>query len=181
MASQDIPLLLGSIHRCLAPKGVLHLNLIDPVPNAKSLGPRTREWFEQNLMFNLEKKFRCMNPCRLLPEWLGEAHLRGQGSRVKKVKFQAVYATDGAASDELAVKGEGETFEGQESPTNAKNRSSRSELMTTVGRLLWQEVWGKFVHGNNWWWQDPDCVEECLSLGTYWEYWMIDSVKEEAV
>ena len=181
MASLDIPLLLGSIHRCLAPKGVLHLNLIDPVPNAKSLGPRTREWFEQNLMFNLEKKFRCMNPCRLLPEWLGEAHLRGQGSRVKKVKFQAVYATDGTAGDELAVKGEGETCEGQESPTNAKNRSSRSELMTTVGRLLWQEVWGKFVHGNNWWWQDPDCVEECLSLGTYWEYWMIDSVKEEAV
>ncbi|KAK3325327.1 hypothetical protein B0H66DRAFT_615829 [Apodospora peruviana] len=159
--SHEILPLLWSIHRCLASSGVLHLNLIDPAPVAKSLGPCMRQWLEQNLMLNLGKQFRCTNPCKLIPEWLGEAHLRAPGSQVSRVKFQAVYLPGSPPSNVIKID------------------QGRSELLTTVGRLLWKEVWGKFVHGNVWWWDDADCVKECLRLGTYWEYLKIGTIKED--
>ncbi|KAM7208814.1 hypothetical protein V8F20_000977 [Naviculisporaceae sp. PSN 640] len=202
MASQDIPLLLKNIHRCLAANGTLHLNLIDPVPISKSLGPRMRDWFDQNLMLNIEKNFRCTNPCRLLPDWLGEAHLRGPGSQLRKVTFLAVasaaggpsHGRGGSRSDDsgLVLDDEVERSDGVRSPAMSPKsgqgqgqgpdtEKTRKELTSMVGRLLWREVWGSFVHGSTWWWEDPEIVEECLRLDTRWEYWMIDSTKEDVV
>lgn len=196
MASQDIPLLLKNMHRCLATNGILHLNLIDPLPISKSLGPRMRDWFDQNLMLNIEKNFRCINPCRLIPDWLGEAHLRGPGSQLRKISFAAVTSAAGGAShgrggsgsDDSGLVLDDEAEKGDDirswpmSPKNGQQENTekpRMDLVCMVGRLLWKEVWGSFVHGRTWWWEDPEIVEECLLLDTRWEYWMIDSTKEE--
>ncbi|KAK4215929.1 hypothetical protein QBC37DRAFT_311426 [Rhypophila decipiens] len=194
--SPDIPLLLRSFHRCLAPKGILHLNLIDPVPVSKSLGPRMREWLDHNLMFNLAKSFRCTNPGRLLPEWLIEAQLWETGSNTKRIRFHAVSPAaaspsrpgSGSGNSDSAVAMDDETgsHQGGRSPVSPgvgkqiHSGKARNELLTKVGRLLWKEVWGGFVHGNTWWWHDAEIVAECLRMGTYWEYRMIDAVKGEA-
>ena len=55
---------------------------------------------------------------------------------------------------------------------------TKQELQSVVGRLLWKEMWGQFVEGEKWWWEDEKVVEECESLGTYWEYAIIHAVKE---
>ncbi|KAK0626468.1 hypothetical protein B0T14DRAFT_562374 [Immersiella caudata] len=154
MPSQDIPRLLRSVHRCLTPKGTLHLTVIDPSPATQSLGPKMRHWLDQNLILNLESQFRCISPSRLLPAWLADARLRANGSVISRVKCDLVCKTgpDGA--------------------------SAEAQLRSTVGRKLWQEVWGGFVHGASWWWDDPGCLEECRELGTHFEYSLIEAVKD---
>jgi len=47
-----------------------------------------------------------------------------------------------------------------------------------VGRMLWKEMWGGYVEGEKWWWDDEDVVEECGRMGTCWEYAVIEGVKE---
>jgi hypothetical protein len=47
-----------------------------------------------------------------------------------------------------------------------------------VGRMLWKEMWGSFVEGDEWWWDDKSVIEECERIGTCWEYTMIEAVKE---
>lgn len=44
--------------------------------------------------------------------------------------------------------------------------------------MLWTEVWGPFVTADSWWWDDAACVDECVELGTFWEYHMIEAVKD---
>ncbi|KAK0651762.1 hypothetical protein B0T16DRAFT_454187 [Cercophora newfieldiana] len=154
MPSQDIPRLLRSVHRCLAPKGSLHLTVIDPSPATHSLGPKMRHWLDQNLILHLEAQFRCISPSRLLPAWLADARLRADGSVISRMKCYAVCKP-------------GQNGVGIE-----------AQLRSTVGRKLWQEVWGGFVLGANWWWDDPECVEECMELGTYFEYSLIEAVKD---
>jgi len=157
MAGRDIPKVLRSIHRCLAPKGILHLTLIDPSPASQSVGPLMRHWLDQNLLLNLEARFRCISPSRLFPAWLADARLRANGSIITTVKFNAINQPSREIGDGTA---------------------KVEELRSTVGRKLWQEVWGKFVHGSSWWWDDAACVEECLRLGTYFEYNLIEAVKD---
>ncbi|KAK1833358.1 hypothetical protein QBC39DRAFT_50195 [Podospora conica] len=164
LPSSDIPTLLGGIHRCLAPKGVLHLVLIDPLPTRESLGPCMRHWLDDNLLINLEAQFRCTSPNRVFPLWLAKAGLRGDGSVITKVKFNAVHQAD---------HGEGKGKTGEEN-------GIEDELRTTMGRNLWKEVWGNFALGKVWWWDDAACVEECARLGTHFEYSVIEAVKEEA-
>jgi hypothetical protein len=159
MAGRDIPRVLKHVHRCLVPRGVLYLILVDPSPASGSLGPRMRDWLDKNLLLNLEARFRCISPTRLFPAWLADARLRANGSVITKVKFSAIYqrGQKGVSQDQ--------------SPAVA-------ELQSTVGRKLWQDVWGKFVHGTKWWWEDQECVEECLKLGTYFDINMIEAVKD---
>ncbi|KAK4453141.1 hypothetical protein QBC34DRAFT_217652 [Podospora aff. communis PSN243] len=154
MPSQEIPRLLRTVHRCLTPKGILHLTVIDPSPATQSLGPKMRHWLDQNLILNLESQFRCISPSRLLPAWLADARLRANGSVISRVKCELVCKTgqDGA--------------------------SAEAQLRSTVGRKLWQEVWGSFVHGTTWWWDDPECIAECIELGTHFEYSLIEAVKD---
>lgn len=65
---------------------------------------------------------------------------------------------------------------------NTKERIGRElklELKSQVGRMLWKDMWGGFVEGESWWWDEEDIIDECESLGTAWEYSAIEAVKEE--
>ncbi len=129
LPSQDIPLLLRQVRRCLMPGGTFHLTIIDPFPVAASLGPNMRAWLDENLLFNLERQFRCINPSKLFPHWLHDASLRGEGSTITGVKFQAV-----ADKSQVAAPMDGKT---------SAERETKIELRSMVGRLLWIEVWGR--------------------------------------
>lgn len=54
----------------------------------------------------------------------------------------------------------------------------RQELKSQVGRMLWKEMWGGFVEGDKWWWEDEQVLDECEKMGTGWEYAVIAAVKE---
>jgi hypothetical protein len=55
---------------------------------------------------------------------------------------------------------------------------TKQELKGMVGRMLWKEIWGPFVEGKSWWWEDEKVIEECERFGTCWEYAVIEAVKE---
>ncbi|KAF5520548.1 hypothetical protein CGCA056_v008575 [Colletotrichum aenigma] len=165
LPSPEVPGLLKNVHRCLAQGGTFHLTLIDPLPVTSTLGPRMRSWIEDNLIFNLEKNFRCMNPSKLFPLWLADASLRAEGSTITTVKFFAIPPTDKpdtatTDSEQLAEK------------------AIKQELRSLVGRMLWKEVWGQFITADRWWWEHPDIAEECDQLKTSWEYSIIEAVKD---
>ena len=164
VTSHDIPGLLGKINNCLVANGVLHLTLIDPLPVASSMGPCMHAWMENNLLHHLERRFRCINPTRLFPQWLSEAELRGVGSELARVKFLAIPPRTRAALIDESL----ELYEW----------SVNDQLSSIAGRMLWMEVWGVSAKTNCWWWHDPDCVAECRRLKTYWEYTVLEAVKE---
>lgn len=59
-------------------------------------------------------------------------------------------------------------------------KETKAELRSAVGRMLWLEVWGKYITSpTTWWWDDRDCLEECLYLGTFWEYHVIEAVRSD--
>ncbi|PKS11648.1 hypothetical protein jhhlp_001799 [Lomentospora prolificans] len=167
ISSHDIPTILKSIHRCLVPGGTLHLTLIDPLPVASSLGPRMRAWLEEHLLLNLERSFRCVNPTKLLPIWLADCALRGEGSTITTAKFLAVPPEHS----------QGRRCPGDPDPGD---KDLKTELCGVVGRMLWREVWGVFIGAEKWWWEESACVDECLELGTYWEYNLTEAVKESS-
>ncbi|KAE9379610.1 hypothetical protein N431DRAFT_398005 [Stipitochalara longipes BDJ] len=139
--------------------GTLHLTILDPSPLPATLGPRLRAWLDKHLILNLERQFRCINPSRLFPIWLADAGLRAEGSTIVNVRFFA------SVGMEMAI-GEDET------------ERTRQELKSVVGRMLWKEMWGGYVVGEKWWWDDESVVEECERMGTCWEYAVIEGVKE---
>jgi hypothetical protein len=165
--SQDIPQLLKGINGCLVPKGTLRLTLIDPLPIASTMGPILRAWLNENLMANLETKFRCINPSKVFPHWLSGARLRGDGSIITKIRFRAVSSNLRSGPEMM-----------DRADTKKADRLLKNELRTVVGRMLWQEVWGSYVNGASWWWETPGCLEECASYGTLWEYRLIEAVKD---
>lgn len=165
ISSHDIPTILQSIRRCLVRGGTFHITLIDPMPVASSLGPRMRGWLEDHLLLNLERNFRCVNPSKLFPIWLADCSLRGEGSTITTAKF-------------LAIPPENRQKQKGHHESTASDKDLKAELRAVVGRMLWKEVWGAFIGAEKWWWEDPACVEECAQLGTYWEYNLIEAVKE---
>ncbi|CEI65697.1 hypothetical protein FVEN_g12270 [Fusarium venenatum] len=167
--STEIPGVLKNISKHLRVGGSLHLTLIDPLPCAGTLGHRMRTWLEEHLLINLERHFRCTNPSKLFPDWMGDAGLRGQGSTLTTSKFYAVSASIRSQVDD------NDPFV-DKAPSE---REVKAEVRSIVGRLLWMEVWGNFVTGEKWWWEDEGCVNECLQLGTVWDYHIIDGVKPE--
>jgi hypothetical protein len=68
---------------------------------------------------------------------------------------------------------------GGEAEEDAERERTRQELKSVVGRMLWKEMWGVYVVGEKWWWDDESVVEECERMGTCWEYAVIEGVKEE--
>ncbi|RGP80483.1 hypothetical protein FLONG3_1411 [Fusarium longipes] len=168
--STEIPGTLKSISRYLRVGGSLHLTLIDPLPCAGTLGHRMRAWLEEHLLINLERHFRCTNPSKLFPDWMGDAGLRGQGSTLTTSKFYAV-----SASIRRSQIDDNDPFV-DKAPSE---REVKAEVRSIIGRLLWMEVWGNFVTGEKWWWEDESCVNECLELGTVWDYHIIEGVKQE--
>ncbi|KAF5582309.1 hypothetical protein FPCIR_9625 [Fusarium pseudocircinatum] len=167
-SSPEIPEVLKNISTSLRVGGSLQLTLIDPLPCASTLGHRMRAWLQENLLINLERHFKCTNPSRLFPEWMGDAGLRGQGSTLTTSKFYAVSASIRSQADHS------DPFIDR----IPSEREVKAEVRSIIGRLLWMEVWGSFVTGDKWWWEDEGCVNECLQLGTVWEYHMIDGVKQ---
>ncbi|KAI1812233.1 hypothetical protein GGS20DRAFT_558953 [Poronia punctata] len=153
--STDIPPLLRHINRCLAPGGALHLTIIDPQPVSASMGPKLRQWLFTHLLINLERAFRTTLPSETFPAWLAVGHLRGKGSTIATVSVPAIPE----APDKTDVK---------------------TELRCLVTRLLWQEVWGGFVHASKWWWEEDEIVRECIQLGTHWQYSHIIAIKEDS-
>lgn len=156
--AHEILEVLKQVHRCLAPNGVLQLVLLDPFPVARRLGPRTRKWFEKHILSNLQSQSRCVRPSAVFPGFLEEAQLRVHEETCTKTKFLAI----------------------PPDPTDVFNDDQeriQEELRSVVGRMLWQEVWGKMVTGDDNWWDDPECVEECSRLGTFFEFSRIEAVK----
>ncbi|KAK8136942.1 hypothetical protein PG984_004882 [Apiospora sp. TS-2023a] len=159
-ASAEIPPFLRHIHRCLAPGGALHLTIIDPQPVSASMGPLLRQWLFEKLLINLEQSSRTTYPSETLPAWLGLGRLRGHGSTIVTVSVPAIP-------------------EGLDKIEGVKKQSStKTELRCLVMRMLWQEVWGKFVRAQRWWWEEEHIVAECTELGTYWQHSHIVAVKE---
>lgn len=176
LASSSIPSILKECHRTLTSSrtstseipasptatsglgttqpGILYLTILDPCPVPSSLGPRLRSWLDTHLTVNLEKQFRCLNPTRLFPLWLADAGLWAEGSCTSSLKFLACVGI---------VNGE-EQVEWQ--------------LKSAVGRMLWKDMWGTYVEGGKWWWDDAAIVEECERMGTCWAGSIIEAVKE---
>lgn len=183
LSSHEITVVLRGIHTCLLPGGTLHLVLINPAPATSSLGPRMRQWMDDNLLLNLERQFRCTNPRKLIPMWLGDIGLRANDSTKITVKFQAVVQKSANRDDkdpeDSKANGEKDGIDNLNGGQEELNRDQQAklELQSRLGRQLWQENWGSYVHAKNWWWDDPNCVEECVNLGTYWEYSIVEAVK----
>ncbi|KAK4680328.1 hypothetical protein QC764_212140 [Podospora pseudoanserina] len=169
LASQEIPQLLQKIYHCLAPQGVLHLVVIDPSPVAHSLGPHMREWLEEHLTTSLEAEFRCITPSRVFPRWLEAAKLDGLNSFTTKNKFQAI-----PPSQSRHDNGKGKV---RAMDPHDQEAMIMGDLRSVVGRMLWQDMWSKNVRAKAWWWEITECVEECIQLGTYWEYSIIQATK----
>lgn len=164
-----LPNVLNGVYKCLRPGGSFKVTIIDPLPCAETLGQKLRAWLEKHLFPNIERNSRCVEPSRLFPKLLGDAGLRGKGSRRSGVKFFA-----------LQENARGEDYHDPDPSIDRmyQERLDKAELRSLVGRRLWVEVWGKYITpANTWWWDDPECVAECRHLGTFWEYQIIDAVK----
>lgn len=62
---------------------------------------------------------------------------------------------------------------------------TEEELRAVVGRMLWEEMWGGYcvdVAGRGGramrWWEDEEIMEECVRMGTTWEFLFVEAVKE---
>jgi hypothetical protein len=158
-----------------------------------------RLWIEQNLQINLERKFRCVHPKDLVPNWLADAGLRVSGSTITTVRFLAIPPPRGvsaafstatmtkiigeASPESASASGADDGTGSSASSVNSAKMADyqvRAELRSVVGRMLWKEVWGKYVSGNKWWWEDPLCVKECQELGTHWVYQVVVGLKGAA-
>lgn len=166
--SQSIPALLQNIHRCLVTGGVLNMTLIDPSPAGGTVGPRLHHWLEENLLVNAERQFRCVNPLKVFPGWLADAGLYAVTSVSSTFRLQAAIPPAGEPGSEASSR---------YSVVDHDQERVGLELRSTVGKALWKEVWGSFVKGDNWWWDDEDIIDECLRLGTYWQYGIIEAAK----
>ncbi|KAI1349558.1 hypothetical protein F5Y01DRAFT_289071 [Xylaria sp. FL0043] len=159
LPSTDIPPFLRHINRCLAPGGALHLTIIDPQPVSSSMGPKLRQWLFTNLLINLEQAFRTTWPSETFPAWLAVGRLRGKGSTIATKSIPAISVI----------------------PKNPSMEDLKTEVRCLANRMLWQEVWGGFVQGSRWWWEDKDIVQECIELDTHWQCSHIIAVKEDLI
>ncbi|KAI9742801.1 MAG: hypothetical protein M1818_003530 [Claussenomyces sp. TS43310] len=166
LPSPSIPSLLRECHRVLIPNGTLHLTLMDPRPPSSCTGLHLRRWLDKHLLLNLETQFRCSKPSRLFPIWLHDAGFacaaKSAGTKVSKLRFWAV------------GRGEGGFVDPADGDAAAKELS---QLNAVVGRMLWRELWGNYVVGDKWWWEDDQVVEECASMGTRWDCLILEVVK----
>ncbi|KAG5913749.1 hypothetical protein E4U53_004787 [Claviceps sorghi] len=158
---------LHSINRCLKPGGSLYLTVIDSIPHVDAFGAKMRAWFMKNIVLNLQQQSRGLNPSLSLPDLLARASLRGAGSILTTTQFYANPQNIGR---------HGAEHDGT-SKSAREDKKVRAELRSMAGRMLWKEVWGQFVTSDTWWWEEDDCMQECLELGTFWEYHCVQAVK----
>ncbi|PSR97165.1 hypothetical protein BD289DRAFT_120434 [Coniella lustricola] len=176
LPSAEIPQLLQNIHRILTPRGYLNMVIIDPWPVAKSMGPLLQRWIDENVILNLELSFRTSHPSRNFPVWLEKARLRGQGSIITNTRFTAV--SGGAENSNGIVASATTSAVTSQMDSDEADGAIKKQLRTTVGRLLWKEIWGCHVlSGKRWWWEVPEIVKECADRKTWWEYSIIAACK----
>ena len=153
--------------------------ILDPCPLPETLGPKLRAWLEMYLLTGLERRFKCINPCRLFPGWLADAGLRAEGSFITPLRFLATVEKGDEQGKLGGGNGIGAALGVKEEKVNrAKEDIIKMELKTILGRMLWKEMWGGFVEGERWWWDDRRIIEECARLGTAWEGGVIEAVKD---
>ncbi|KAG6098089.1 hypothetical protein E4U31_004810 [Claviceps sp. LM219 group G6] len=165
--ASEIPGVLHNIHKCLKPGGSLNLIVIDSIPHVDAFGAKMRAWFMKNLVLNIRQQSRSINPSLILPDLLSKASLRATGSVLTTTQFYANPQNIGRHGVEL---------DGTARSVN-EDKELRAELRSIAGRILWKEVWGQFVTSDTWWWEEADCMQECLELGTFWEYHSVQAVK----
>lgn len=62
------------------------------------------------------------------------------------------------------------------------SRDVVAQVGVLVGRALWKDAWGTFVHGDyeeNWWWDNAEVVEECREWKTVWDVGTLYVIKED--
>lgn len=165
VTGRDLPVVIKSVRQCLKQGASFHITLIDPMPVASSVGPYMRGWLFKHLNPYIEEKKRCMYPVREVPTYLGESLLRGKGSTIQTAKFLAIFP----GHTGILLKPDGSVVDW----------ALKAELRSVIGRMLWMEVWGRHVKAEKWWWEDPDIVKECIQLNTFWEYRVIEAVRED--
>ena len=174
----EVPPALSYVRSRLRQKGSLRILIMDPTPLTGTSGPCLRTWLRANLLKNLELTSRCSYPSKFFPKWLANASLRGQGSTITTTKF---YAVPSSARSHLPSPVAVQTNpQANVEPDVLNERVTKAEARSLVGRLLWKHIWGHFVTGAKWWWDDPACVRECLEMGTVWEYHMIEAVRDDS-
>lgn len=158
LPSAAYPPLLHECHRLLNPGGSLHLCILDPAPISNTMGPCLRAWLDSHLLLNLERQFRSTSPGRHFPFWLTDAKFACErNGGVRRVTLSLnVHTPDSATETEDPM----------------------VKLVPTVLKMLWKHVWGAFVEGERWWWEDEEVVKECMALGTRWEYIFIEAIKQ---
>lgn len=196
LPSQEIPEFIHNVYKILKMDGVLHMVLFDPTPVASSMGPRLRQWLDDNLLFNLETKFRCIKPTKLVPHWCTDAYLQADKNTIKKIrcpvllpkqddnldnndsntrdKVDSNVINTGISQDSVQAMAEGMSITSEDS---VEDKRLKLELQVQIAKMVWKETWGSFVNAKGWWWEDPNCVEECLRLGTFWEYSLVAAKK----
>ncbi|KAL3418569.1 hypothetical protein PVAG01_10285 [Phlyctema vagabunda] len=178
LPSSSLPTLLQECHRVLGTNGTLNLLIMDPSPRSSTMGPKMKAWLEDHLILKLETQFRCLKPTKLMPIWLREA-----GFRIAPTVAPAVPLSAGVEPKNTNLKfraiarGEG-GFGAEGAGPKDRKKNEMEILASTVGRMLWREIWGQYVVGDSWWWQDEAIIEEAYSLGTKWDFTMVEAIKQ---
>jgi hypothetical protein len=65
----------------------------------------------------------------------------------------------------------------------AVRKETKEELRSVVGRMMWEECWGRFCvdvpeGGARRWWEDNNVMEECVGMGTAWEVLVMEAGKD---
>lgn len=161
--------ILRNVRASLRAGGILNLVLIDPMPCLGSMGEHMWRWMNRYVTSRLEGLDCCLEPTRRFPKLLGNAGLRGEGSRCTKIKFYALQQS---------------SISGRRDPDRSidelrEELETKAQVRTLVGRLVWMETWGSLIEPQptKWWWEDKNCVDECLLLGTFWEMQQIEAVR----
>jgi len=178
LPSSSIPSMLSECNRILSSGGSLQLTIMDPSPIASSVGPKMRAWMDDHLLLKLETQFRCLKPAKLMPIWLEEAGFSvtplsdSQGSTVRVTEAMTKTSPVRTGFSFRAIgRGEG-GYRGA-----SKEKDQFDMLASTVGRMLWKEIYGPFVVGKSWWWEDEQIVDEAYNLGTKWDVTIIEAIK----
>jgi hypothetical protein len=58
-----------------------------------------------------------------------------------------------------------------------KEEGDHAELTAVIGKMLWKEMWGGYLDGKKWWWDDEAVMEECDRMETRWECSLVEAVK----
>ena len=173
-----LPHLLRECHRILRPGGTIKLFLLDATPAFGTMGTLLKAWLSKHVMGNIEKRGRAREVHKEMGMWLVEAGFMGGDGEVR-ISFRA-------AEHDFPVKDKEKSKSVRKKGSKAKSTAKKEvdeeqkdvhRLSVLVGRMLWKELWGPFVGGRGWWWDDEAIVEECKALGTKWEGIVVEAVK----